>query len=84
MLAPQSTGTGCAGRQRGAVMGALIYEGLAKDEEEAEELAASGDIEYSPCHHHHTVGPMAGIVSPRMPVFLDRESRPSTTPPLPR
>jgi hypothetical protein len=58
------------GPQRGAVMGALIYEGLAKDEEEAKELAASGEIEYSPCHHHHTVGPMAGIVSPRMPVFL--------------
>ncbi len=58
------------GPTRGAVMGALIYEGLAKDEGEAEKLAASGDIEYSPCHHHHTVGPMAGIVSPRMPVFL--------------
>jgi len=58
------------GPTRGAVMGALIYEGLAKDEPEAERLAASGDIEYSPCHHHHTVGPMAGIVSASMPVFI--------------
>lgn len=58
------------GPTRGAVMGALIYEGLAEDEQEAEALAASGDIEYSPCHHHHTVGPMAGIVSPSMPVFI--------------
>jgi hypothetical protein len=58
------------GPTRGAVMGALIYEGLAKDEEEAEKLASSGAIEYSPCHHHHTVGPMAGVVSPNMPVWI--------------
>ena len=58
------------GPTRGAIMGALIYEGLAKDEKEAEVLASSGDIEYAPCHHHHSVGPMAGIVSPSMPVFI--------------
>jgi hypothetical protein len=58
------------GPQRGAVMGALIYEGLAEDEAAAERLAASGGIEFSPCHHHHAVGPMAGIISPRMPVFI--------------
>src|SRR5512145_2209190 len=58
------------GPTRGAVMGALIYEGLAKDEQEAEKLAASGEIEYSPCHHHHAVGPMAGVVSPSMPVWI--------------
>ncbi len=58
------------GPQRGAVMGALIYEGMAKDEADAERLAASQEIEYSPCHHHHSVGPMAGVVSPSMPVFI--------------
>ncbi len=58
------------GPTRGAVMGALIYEGLAQDEKEAARLAASGEIEFSPCHHHHSVGPMAGVVSPRMPVFI--------------
>ena len=58
------------GPTRGAVMGALIYEGIAADAAEAEKIAASGEIEFSPCHHHHTVGPMAGIVSPRMPVFI--------------
>ena len=62
------------GPTRGAIMGALIYEGLAKDEGEAEKLAASGDIEYSPCHHHHSVGPMAGIVSASMPVFILQNS----------
>ena len=58
------------GPTRGAIMGALIYEGLARDESEAKSLAASGAIEFSPCHHHHTVGPMAGVVSPSMPVFI--------------
>lgn len=58
------------GPTRGAVMGALIYEGLAADEAQAQKLAASGEIEYSPCHHHHAVGPMAGVVSPSMPVFI--------------
>ena len=58
------------GPTRGAVMGALIYEGFAQDEKEAEKLAASGEFEFSPCHHFQTVGPMAGIVSPRMPVFI--------------
>jgi hypothetical protein len=58
------------GPTRGAVMGALIYEGLAQGEKEANKLVESGTIEFSPCHHHHTVGPMAGVVSPSMPVFI--------------
>ncbi len=58
------------GPMRGAIIGAIVYEGWAKSYEEAEELAASGEIEYNPCHHHNTVGPMAGIVSPSMPVFI--------------
>jgi hypothetical protein len=58
------------GPMRGAILGALVYEGLARDEQEAARLAASGDIEFSPCHHHHAVGPMAGVVSPSMPVFV--------------
>jgi hypothetical protein len=58
------------GPTRGAVMGALIYEGLAHDEDEAMKLAESGAIEFSPCHHHHAVGPMAGVVSPGMPVWI--------------
>jgi hypothetical protein len=45
------------GPTRGAVMGALIYEGLVQDEDQARLLAESGAIEFSPCHHHHAVGP---------------------------
>jgi hypothetical protein len=59
-----------SGPLRGAVIGALIYEGLAIDEKEAIKLAASGEISYSPCHHHNTVGPMAGVVSASMPVWI--------------
>ncbi len=70
LAGPPIEWTRMCGPQRGAVMGALIHEGLAADEAEAEALAASGEIEYSPCHHHHAVGPMAGVVSPRMPVFI--------------
>jgi len=57
------------GPMRGAIAGALIYEGKAKSLKEAERLAASGEIEFSPCHHHGAVGPMAGIISPSMWVF---------------
>ncbi|GAP15725.1 hypothetical protein LARV_03517 [Longilinea arvoryzae] len=67
---PPVTWERMCGPQRGAVMGALIYEGLAGDEADAARLAASGEIEFSPCHHHHAVGPMAGVVSPSMPVFI--------------
>ncbi|HID88236.1 MAG TPA: DUF1116 domain-containing protein [Anaerolineae bacterium] len=67
---PPVTWDRMCGPQRGAVMGALVYEGLAKDEQEAAELAASGEIEFAPCHHYHAVGPMAGIISPSMPVFI--------------
>ena len=67
---PPITWERMCGPTRGAVMGALIYEGLAREEAQAEKLAASGEIEYSPCHHHHSVGPMAGVISPSMPVFI--------------
>lgn len=67
---PPITWERMCGPQRGAVMGALIYEGIAEDEKEAEKVAAAGGIEFAPCHHHHAVGPMAGIISPRMPVFV--------------
>ena len=58
------------GPVRGAIIGALIYEGLARDIKEAEKLARSGNIAFDPCHHHRTVGPMAGIVSASMYVYV--------------
>jgi len=58
------------GPMRGAVIGGLIYEGLAADRASAEALAASGKIRFDPCHHHSAVGPMAGVVTSRMPVWI--------------
>ena len=58
------------GPMRGAVIGALIYEGKASGEKAAEKLAASGKIKFSPCHEHAAVGPMAGVISASMPVFV--------------
>lgn len=60
---------------KGAIMGALIYEGLARNPEEAKKLAASGKIKFSPCHHHNAVGPMAGVVSASMYVFVVKNEK---------
>ena len=59
-----------SGPMRGAIIGAMIYEGLANDPEDAATKAARGDVELSPCHHHGAVGPMAGVTSPSMPVAV--------------
>jgi hypothetical protein len=59
-----------SGPLRGAVIGGLLHEGMAQTPGEAEELAASGKIRFDPCHHHNSVGPMAGLVTPSMPVWI--------------
>lgn len=62
---------GCmCGPMQGAVIGALLFEGLAATQEEADALARSGEITFAPCHEHGAVGPMAGIVSASMPVHV--------------
>lgn len=66
---PPVTWKNMCGPMRGAVIGGLIYEGLAKDVDDAEKVA-SNEISFSPCHHFHTVGPMAGIVTASMPVWI--------------
>ena len=58
------------GPQQGAITGAVLYEGWADSLESAQRLAASGAIELDPCHEHGAVGPMAGIISPSMPVWV--------------
>ncbi len=58
------------GPMKGAVIGGLIYEGLAANAKEAEELAASEKIRFDPCHHHNAVGPMAGVMTASMPVWI--------------
>jgi Protein of unknown function (DUF1116) len=59
-----------SGPLRGALIGAILYEGLAGTAEEAALLAERGGISLEPCHHRGAVGPMAGVVSPSMPMFV--------------
>ena len=59
-----------SGPLRGAIVGACLYEGWADSPGAAEKLAAAGGIELSPCHDRHAVGPMAGVVSPSMPMWV--------------
>ena len=58
------------GPMQGSCVGAALFEGWAKDEEEARALLASGEVTYIPCHHVHAVGPMGGITSANMPVLV--------------
>lgn len=67
---PPITWDRMSGPMRGAMIGALIFEGKAKDADEAEALAISGEIDFSPCHHYATVGPMAGVTSASMMVYI--------------
>jgi hypothetical protein len=58
------------GPMRGAVIGAILYEGWADTAEAAQRLADDGAVSFAPCHHFGAVGPMAGVLSPSMPVFI--------------
>lgn len=67
---PPITWERMCGPVRGAVIGVCLYEGWASTPEQAAELAPSGALTFEPCHHHHAVGPMAGVLSPSMPVWI--------------
>lgn len=58
------------GPMQGAIAGAIVLEGWADNVEQAMRMAAHGEVALEPCHHHHATGPMAGIISPSMPVWI--------------
>jgi hypothetical protein len=58
------------GPMQGAIIGAILYEGWAKNPAGASALVSGGDVVFEPCHHHAAVGPMAGVISPSMPVWM--------------
>jgi hypothetical protein len=58
------------GPMRGAAVGAMLFEGWAGDAQGAEALADSGGVQLVPCHAVGAVGPMAGLLSPSMPVVV--------------
>ncbi len=67
---PPLTWADASGPMRGALAGAIVYEGLAYNIEDAERMAARGEISLAPCHSRGAVGPMAGVVSASMPVSV--------------
>lgn len=60
------------GAMKGAVTGALVFEGLARDLDDAARVAASGAITFSPCNEHACVGSMAGVTSASMTMHIVR------------
>jgi hypothetical protein len=58
------------GPMLGALAGAARFEGWAASADEALAQLQHGEIAVEPCHHHAAVGPMAGVISPSMPVWV--------------
>jgi hypothetical protein len=58
------------GPLKGAVCGAIVFEGWAADLASAERLAAGGGVEFAPNHHFGAVGPMTGITTRSMPLLV--------------
>jgi len=58
------------GAMQGAIIGMTIYEGWAKTPDEAMKMLDKGEICLESNHHHQTVGPMAGTISPSLPLWV--------------
>src|SRR4029079_11702095 len=58
------------GPMQGAVAGAIVFEGGAKDLKAAARMAASGGVKFHPNHRYGAVGPMTGITTRSMPVMV--------------
>ena len=58
------------GPVQGAAIGACLFEGWASTPGDARRLLDGGKISFAPCHDHGAVGPMAGVLSPSMPVAV--------------
>ncbi|MEO5701645.1 MAG: DUF1116 domain-containing protein [Casimicrobiaceae bacterium] len=62
------------GPMRGSMIGAVLYEGWADSASRAEAMLRAGDIRLGQCHDAAAVGPMSGIISPSMPLFVVRNA----------
>lgn len=67
---PPITWERMSGPLRGAIIGGLILEGRAGTEAEAVALVERGAVRFEPCHHRAAVGPMAGVTTASMPVYI--------------
>jgi len=65
-----------SGPLRGALMGGAALEGLVEDPEDAVALFESGtSVSLEPCHHRGAVGPMAGVTTPSMWMWVLEDPR---------
>lgn len=55
---------------QGSCVGAVLFEEWADNEADARKLLESGEVKFIPCHHVKAVGPMGGITSANMAVFV--------------
>jgi hypothetical protein len=53
-----------------AVLCAIRYEEWAANDDAARRLVENGRVRLEPCHHWRAVGPMTGIITRSMPVFV--------------
>jgi hypothetical protein len=58
------------GAMRGAVVGAILFEGLADSPEEARLRADRGKFRFLPNHEYGAIAPMSGVISASMPVWV--------------
>ena len=56
--------------QRRALTAAAVFEGWASDRDDAARRLESGEIALAPGNEHDHVGPMTGVCSPSMPVWV--------------
>ena len=67
---PPITWEEMCGPVKGAIIGAILFEGWAASKDAALRLVLNGEIALAPCHHYDAVGPMAGVISPSMPLWV--------------
>ncbi len=72
---PPITWERMSGPLRGAVIGGMLYEGLAEDADDAVRRAAVGEVDFAPCHAYGAVGPMAGVTTASMRVYVVENRR---------
>ena len=58
------------GGQRDAIIGGVLFEGLAATRQEAIAALDAGEVQVGSCHDYGAVGSLAGIYSASMPVFV--------------
>lgn len=61
------------GPMRGAIVGTMLFEGFATTWNDAVRLIKKGGIEFSSNHDHDAVGPMAGVISPSLPILVVKD-----------